>query len=84
MYGFDPVVQANDYIVCQSKCDSIKHISARASKMGTTLVNEYYAACLGNTKMFNHLNHRWEIDKLREMQCMVVKYKTNIAFLKKM
>ena len=84
IYGLDPILKAQDYTACQDKCEDARKLSGRAGKLGQTLINDYYAKCLEASKRFDHVEHRWEIDRYLEIKCSVTRQQTSIAYLRKM
>ena len=84
LYGFEPILKAQDYTTCHDKCEDARKLSGRAGKLGQSLISEYYAKCLETSKRFDHVEHHWEIDKFIEIKCSVTRQETSIAYLRKM
>ena len=37
------------------------------------MIEEQFEHCFNEAKTFNHYDHHWEIDQLRELQCTVTR-----------
>ena len=48
------------------------------------MIGDFYDKCLKNSKEFNHIKSRYEIDMLTEMNCHVMHKEVQIKFLTKM